>query len=297
MLFSQIVQLVDVAAWPVVALVVFIRLRKPIAGLLKGVWLNRLKIKGVEAEFQRESEDVLASLPQQDIEPEAARKQSVDEPRQAVLDAWGRVEKAARRKYHELADAYPSRTRTYAPGVRYFQESRVLVPSTTAALIDLHGLRNRAVHALPEEINADGARAYLDAADVVRKQIEAVDSLPSMDLRLLTLLILQYNAAVDTGKYGEMGVEGVYEAIRQDRVLQYVKDGVGSDIDLSLHLNRTDDFERQYNARLKAQYEGGGDLSRKWGVENLGLCLLIAWTNEIVQNGSGWYPDDNVAGL
>ena len=28
----------------------------------------------------------------------------------------------------------------------------------------------------------------------------------------------------------------------------------------------------------------------KFGVENSGRCLLIAWTNELIQQGAGWYP-------
>jgi hypothetical protein len=42
------------------------------------------------------------------------------------------------------------------------------------------------------------------------------------------------------------------------------------------------------------QMYGGyaGNERRKWGIENLGLCLLLAWTNEIIQQGSGWYPSE-----
>ena len=39
------------------------------------------------------------------------------------------------------------------------------------------------------------------------------------------------------------------------------------------------------------------DAQRKWGVENRGLCLLIAMTNEIVQQGSGWSSSADVAGV
>ncbi|QDE27997.1 hypothetical protein FIV45_12300 [Paremcibacter congregatus] len=35
-----------------------------------------------------------------------------------------------------------------------------------------------------------------------------------------------------------------------------------------------------------------GQHRRKWGVENNGLCLLLVWTNEIIQRGTGWYPSD-----
>lgn len=35
-----------------------------------------------------------------------------------------------------------------------------------------------------------------------------------------------------------------------------------------------------------------GNEMRKWGIENSGLCLLLAWTNEMIQQGSGWYPSE-----
>ena len=69
-------------------------------------------------------------------------------------------------------------------------------------------------------------------------------------------------------------------------------------IDLSLLLDREDDelnFEGNYVRHLQSIYGGyAGQERRKWGVENKGLCLLIAWTTEIIQRGSGWQANEDV---
>lgn len=48
------------------------------------------------------------------------------------------------------------------------------------------------------------------------------------------------------------------------------------------------DFERAYEEKMNQIYNAyAGDERRKWGVQNLGLCLVLAWTNEIIQWGEG----------
>ncbi len=110
-----------------------------------------------------------------------------------------------------------------------------------------------------------------------------------MKVSALTLLILHLNAVVDSGKYNDISIDEVHRAIEGKRVLQYLKERVGNDIDLSVHLSNTwGNFEDFYETKLNDIYGGyAGNERRKWGVENLGLCLLIAWTNEIIQQGEG----------
>jgi hypothetical protein len=55
-------------------------------------------------------------------------------------------------------------------------------------------------------------------------------------------------------------------------------------------------FEGHYVRHLKSIYGGyAGQERRKWGVENKGLCLLVAWTMEIIQQGSGWQSNEDVS--
>jgi len=50
-------------------------------------------------------------------------------------------------------------------------------------------------------------------------------------------------------------------------------------------------FVRYYHEQMHQMYDGyAGNERRKWGIENYGLCILLAWTNEIIQHGAGWYP-------
>ena len=38
--------------------------------------------------------------------------------------------------------------------------------------------------------------------------------------------------------------------------------------------------------KMESIYGGyGGQKRRKWGIENSGLCMILGWTNEIVQRG------------
>lgn len=116
----------------------------------------------------------------------------------------------------------------------------------------------------------------------------------------LTLLILQLNALLDTGRYDDITIDEVKGRIEDGSILRFLRDRAGKDIDLSFQFETKSyaNFERFYVTYLQGinNAYGGGE-SRKWGVENRGLCLLIAWTNEILQQGSGWTPAPNMAGV
>lgn len=109
-----------------------------------------------------------------------------------------------------------------------------------------------------------------------------------MNVTALTTVILGINHLIDTGKYNDISIKDVHEAIKKKRVLRFLKERAGKDIDLSIHLgsNAYGDFEVYYEQKLNDIYGGyAGQERRKWGVEHLGLCLLLAWTNEIIQQG------------
>jgi len=116
----------------------------------------------------------------------------------------------------------------------------------------------------------------------------------------LTLLVLHLNALLDTGRYDSITVDEVEDRIEDGSILRFLRERAGQDIDLSLHLDTKTygNFERFYVTYLQSILNAyGGRESRKWGVQNRGLCLLIAWTNEILQQGSGWTPEPNMAGV
>lgn len=109
-----------------------------------------------------------------------------------------------------------------------------------------------------------------------------------MRVSALTLLILQVNSLIDTGKYTDISIADVHRAIEAGRVLRFLADRCGNDIDLSLHVGSDayGNFEEVYEAEMQDIYGGyGGQERRKWGVKNSGLCMILGWTNEIVQRG------------
>ena len=82
---------------------------------------------------------------------------------------------------------------------------------------------------------------------------------------------------------------------RTDDIIPFLKETTQGDSDFSLY---GDDgpysaFVEYYHEQMYQIFGGyAGNERRKWGVENLGLCLLLAWTNEIIQQGAGWYPNN-----
>lgn len=101
-----------------------------------------------------------------------------------------------------------------------------------------------------------------------------------MQLHDLTYFILQLNAAVDTGKYDDIPMREASRHIEAGDLILWLKSSV-PDMDLSM---LTAEVATEYEAGL-ADICGGyaGNERRKWGVEKRALCLLIAWTNELVQ--------------
>jgi len=109
-----------------------------------------------------------------------------------------------------------------------------------------------------------------------------------MEITALTLLILQINSLIDSGKYNSITIAEVHQAIEQKKVLRFLKEQAGKEIDLSCHIDTSPygNFEEYFETKLNAIYSGyAGQERRKWGVKNSGLCLILAWTNEIIQQG------------
>jgi hypothetical protein len=96
----------------------------------------------------------------------------------------------------------------------------------------------------------------------------------------LTYIILELNAALDTGKYDDVPLLEASQHIDAGDLISWLKSRV-PDVDLGL---LTEEDANEYQAGLADIFGGyGGAERRKWGVERRALCLLIAWTNELVQ--------------
>lgn len=105
-----------------------------------------------------------------------------------------------------------------------------------------------------------------------------------MEATYLTLLILQINKAIDSGNHNKISIDQIHSAIERKRLLKFLKESCAENIDLSLHLSDSTNFQTEYEERIHSIYSAyAGDESRRWGVKNSGLCLALAWTNELLQ--------------
>ena len=159
----------------------------------------------------------------------------------------------------------------------------------------MQALRNQAAHSVELKLTKEDALEYVSLSKAILKQIEAIRELPRIKLTALTVLILELNQLIDSGKYNNITIKDVHAAIEQKRIIPYLKETTSADSDFSLY--GTDGpystFVDYYHEQMNQIYGGyAGQERRKWGVENLGLCLLLAWTNEIIQQGAGWYPNN-----
>ena len=118
-----------------------------------------------------------------------------------------------------------------------------------------------------------------------------------MKHQALTLLIYYLNRLLDTGRYDDISLEEVCSHIEDGSILQFIQTRAGKDVhfDLFLKTRTYGNFERFYVTYLQSLLNVHGDDA--WGVSNRGLCLLIALTNEILQQGSDWRPDPDIAGV
>jgi hypothetical protein len=124
-----------------------------------------------------------------------------------------------------------------------------------------------------------------------------------MKLSALTGFVFCLNAAIDTGKYQDISIEEVEKHITKGDLLRYLTTTLKDNIDLSLitpvenyNLEDAEIGMQVAQSKLGAKVEAeiikglqnilqsyGGDERRKWGIENSGLCLIVAWVTELIQ--------------
>ncbi|MBY0502970.1 MAG: hypothetical protein K2X03_03605 [Bryobacteraceae bacterium] len=111
-----------------------------------------------------------------------------------------------------------------------------------------------------------------------------------MKICFFTYIILELNSALDSGEYDDLPMHEAIAHIEAGDVVAWLKRRVPH-LDLSL---LSDHHIAEYQAALEdLLLTYGGRERHKWGVEKRALCLLLAWTNEIVQRASRWPPPED----
>jgi len=102
-----------------------------------------------------------------------------------------------------------------------------------------------------------------------------------MKIGYLTMMVLNLNALVDAHRHEGVSLHDAKRHIGAKTVFSWLEGTFGRDVDFSL-------FDADTRARISDELQNlmhgyAGDEHRKWGIQNNGICLLIAWTNELIQ--------------
>lgn len=100
-----------------------------------------------------------------------------------------------------------------------------------------------------------------------------------MRISQLTFLGFYLNGALGSGKYDDISIKEVKARIRAHTIFDYLKDKLGSDIDLSaLKIEDRQELNNEWEDMADAI-----DEARKMCVDKNGLCLLMAYILEGIQ--------------
>lgn len=293
------IEILNIVIWPLTIIAILVLFKKPILKLLP--YLSTLKYKDLELSFSdqlKEVEQDMKSVSGDDQQKVEYHKDALanQPPTAVVIDHWRKIELAAKEKVSELFSGSKELQLALQRPIEYLQQTGTFIPSTIKNLSSLRSLRNQVIHQPEYAITDELAAKYANLALKMISRIDTLSELPRIKLTALTLLILEINQLIDSGKFDNILIDEIYDHIQNKDVIPFLAERTKGHSDFSLFVS--DDgpyskFIKDYHDQLECIYGGyGGSHRRKWGVENKGLCLLLAWTNEIIQSGAGWYPSD-----
>lgn len=296
-IMDYIIKLIDLCIWPTVVLIVFFVVKKPLKALLP--FVNKLKYKDIEVSFSESLKEVREEAEESGITVESTKEEKLElyklieiSPASAIIESWKEIEVAAREKIKSLVNE-DSQHKALRRPLTHLELTGALIPSTARAIRELQALRNQAAHSNNLQISKENVFEYVNLAKAITNQIEAITELPKQKLQVLTLLILEYNHLIDTNKYS-ISIDDIHKQIDAKNVIEYLAELTSDDSDFSVFGKDGPylEYVKYYNEQLLQIYLAyAGDENRKWGVEQNGLCLLVAWTNELIQQGAGWHPN------
>ncbi len=149
---------------------------------------------------------------------------------------------------HNCRGVYLQLTRTDATlgvepsnALAFFEYTSALTPLAQRTMSALKYLRNQFAHSNGDVVTMETATANVDATKSLCRQIDVMDSTPSLDLGLLTTLILQYNKLVDRGVCDDITIDEIHSHIEAGTVLNFIKERTASNVDLSIQFMATAD--------------------------------------------------------
>ena len=293
------VRLLEILVWPVVVVLLFLRLRKPIEDLFRG--LKRFKFKDFENDIKtleqvREDIEIESNIR---VAPTADRSGLHPvvgtSPALAVMEAWNDLEGSAKNKAEEILPNHETFRDPLRRPFDYLNYKGVLSPTIASAVRDLREMRNRAARAENEAVSEDYASQFLGVVDLIKGQIDTITATSNIKLAALTSLIMELNKLIDSREFDSVTIDEVCDWIRNKEIVRSLAGRAEGKADLRPYMDNgpyADSmafYHEQMNILL---LDRPGGHRRHRDIENLGLCLLLAWTSQLVQDGSGWRPKE-----
>lgn len=296
---TNFIAILEILAWPLVTLSIVCILRKPLTSLIQST--QSIKFQGAEVEFSKSLQQTMDDAAEAiDVEistnPSDSRLHDalMLSPGQSILETWNTLELSATEKVKNLLPINESYKNPLERPLEYLEFKGALTPSTASAIRDLRSMRNQVAHFGKNLVVEDLAIQYISIAEGIMKSIDGITEIPRAKLTAITFLILNINSLIDSKKFEDITIDEVHEWIENESVIPSLAKRVKEHTDLGDYYDAEGvyhNFVEFYHQQLKQiYYAHAGNEGRKWGVDNLGLCLLLAWTNELIQQGSGWHP-------
>ena len=301
LIIDTTIRLLEIVVWPLIVLILAWIAKEPILSLIP--LIEKIKFRGAEISFFANSlnqiQYEMLEDPNMDIHTTTTNTR-IDHalklsPDCTVAETWNALELAARTKVESLLPSNETFKNPLERPIDYLEFKGALRRTTANAIRKLRALRDQVAHHGIHAVSKEDATQYAKLATDIINTIDNIIDLPKVKLTALTLLILEINHLIDSGKFDDLKIDVVYDWIKTEKIIPSLAKLAKNHIDLSSYDSDGPyrNFAQYYHEQMKYLYDGyAGNHARKWGVENLGLCLLLAWTNELIQQGSGWYPDE-----
>lgn len=300
---EMVAQITQILIWPVVFIIAVLILKKPLSTLVRMV--SQIKYKDLSIFFNNKMDDLIAAVPpEESIQgSEIGRDAHLANlpPIERITQTWRITQELVYEKLLELfpPDSEQSVELTRDWATTALSISGALTPAAEKIIGDLESFVYDLGHIPTDSITEEMAQKFEMLNKYIQDKVESLTELPQIKLTALTIMILIINSLIDSGKYADITMDQIKVEIDNGQVLEYLGKNMGKDVDLSLILpnERMPDglypgFIQFYSERLQRLSTAYSGDEGKWGVANSGLSLLLAWTNEIIQQGGGWHPND-----
>ena len=168
-LFDSIVGLVDALAWPIVAVIVVLMLRKPLAHLIP--LIEKIRFKDVEVYFrhliEQTTSQVAAVSPSLDAPPidEGIQDLARVYPRGAIIESWILIEGVVVDLAEDRQISIPSsRQKSPRQVVAALEKAGILDKDLAKVIKDLNVIRNGVVHTQDLSPSRSDAQEYIRTA-------------------------------------------------------------------------------------------------------------------------------------